>query len=193
MKGWQELRLNCLVHAQILMALHKLNFLSSVKVIVCVNNMHEKFSLNLLLCITVIHHPLSYYQQATEMDRTTMADRSTIAPLHSYCCLGSPGQQGFQMLVLSSQHCLSSIILKPSSAAYTFVDKLTAMWPDMSSKRGIGLFLARRDLAAIRPCVTPDACVFVPKCMKFSVVDRFMVLNKTARKVYIIRCILFPF
>ena len=74
----------------------------SVKVIVCVNNKHEKFSLNLLLCIAVIHHTLSYYQQATEMGRTTMADRSAIAPLHSHCCLGSPGQQGFQMLVLSS-------------------------------------------------------------------------------------------
>lgn len=74
----------------------------SVKVIVCVNNKHEKFSLNLLLCIAVIHHTLSYYQQATEMGRTTMADLSAIAPLHSHCYLGSPGQQGFQMLLLSS-------------------------------------------------------------------------------------------
>ena len=126
--------------------------------------------------------------------RLVMADRSTIAPLHSHCCLGSSGQQGFQMSVLSSQHYLSSVILKPYSAACTFVDKLTAIWPDMSSKQGIlRLFSARRDLAAIRPCVTPDACVFVHKCMKFNVVDRFLVLNKTARKVHIIRCIIFHF
>ena len=106
----------------------------SVKVIVCIDNKHEKFSLNLLLYIAVIHHPLSYYQQASEIGRTTMADRSTIALLHSHCCLGSPGQQGSRMSVPSSQHCLSSIIMKPSSAAQIFVVKLTAMWPDMGSK-----------------------------------------------------------
>ena len=84
-----------------------------------------------------------------------------MALLHSHCCrLGSPGQQGSQMSVLSNQHCISSVILKPSSATSTFVDKLTTMWPDMSSNPGIvRLFLASRDLAAVRPYVTPDTCV----------------------------------
>ena len=64
-----------------------------------------------------------------------------------------------KVTVLSSKHCIPYVILRPSGAAHTFVEKLTAMWPDMSSKRGIRLFLARQDFAAMRPCVTPNACV----------------------------------
>ena len=65
----------------------------------------------------------------------------------------------FRATVLSSHHCISSVILNPSSAARTFVDKLTAMGPNTSSQREIvRLFQVRRDLAAIRPCVTPGTC-----------------------------------
>ena len=49
--------------------------------------------------------PLSQYQQVTEMGQTTSADRSTIAPLHSHCRLGSPGEVGFRMSVHVSTAC----------------------------------------------------------------------------------------